>query len=133
MSFAHARFSGVPVDQTRIPGALENVVAGGITWNPPRSGPFGSVRLRHFGSYPLIEDNSLRAIPTTLLSAEAGYRLASGIRLQVSLLNLLNTQADDIQYLYASRLPGEPAAGVDDIHFHPIEPRQLRVSLGWGL
>jgi hypothetical protein len=26
-------------------------------------------------------------------------------------------------------LPGEPAAGVSDIHFHPIEPRSLRVTL----
>ena len=25
------------------------------------------------------------------------------------------------------------AAGVDDIHFHPVEPRQVRISLGWGL
>ena len=25
------------------------------------------------------------------------------------------------------------ADGVDDVHFHPVEPRQVRVSLGWGL
>ena len=32
-------------------------------------------------------------------------------------------------YYYTSRLPGEPAAGVDDIHTHPLEPFTLRVSL----
>lgn len=74
VSFAHARFSGVAANQTRIPGALENVVAGGITWNPPRSGPFGSVRLRHFGSYPLIEDNSLRAIRRPALTTFTSTR-----------------------------------------------------------
>jgi hypothetical protein len=51
----------------------------------------------------------------------------------VSVLNLLDARASDIQYYYASRLPGEPAGGVNDIHFHPVEPRQVRVALGWGL
>ncbi len=132
-SLSRARFTGVPADQTRIPGALDHVVAGGVTWTAPRRGPFGSVRVRHFGSYPLIEDNSIRAAPSTLLSAEAGYQLASGIRLQASVLNLLNSRAADIQYYYASRLPGEPSNGVTDVHFHPVEPRQVRVSLAWGL
>lgn len=31
---------------------------------------------------------------------------------------------------YASRLKGEPVqGGVDDIHFHPVEPRSVRVTL----
>ena len=64
---------------------------------------------------------------------EAGYLLASGLRLQATVLNLFERAADDIQYYYASRLPGEPAGGVDDVHFHPVEPRQVRVSLVWGL
>jgi hypothetical protein len=29
----------------------------------------------------------------------------------------------------ASRLPGEPAEGVEDIHFHPAVPRTARLSL----
>ena len=33
-----------------------------------------------------------------------------------------------IDYYYTSRLPGEPAAGVNDVHFHPIESRSFRVS-----
>jgi hypothetical protein len=32
---------------------------------------------------------------------------------------------------YASRLPGEPAGGVEDYHFHPIEPRNARLYLGY--
>jgi hypothetical protein len=46
-------------------------------------------------------------------------------------LNLANTRADDIQYFYISRLHGEPAGGVGDVHSHPVEPRQVRASLGW--
>ena len=32
-------------------------------------------------------------------------------------------------YFYTSRLPGEPAAGVGDRHFHPVEPLAVRLTL----
>lgn len=131
VSFARARLADVPVEESRIPGALENVFAGGIAWMPER-GLTGALRLRHFGAYPLIEDNSVRADPATLFNAEAGYAFASGLRVEATVLNLLDSDASDIQYYYASRLPGEPAGGVEDVHFHPVEPRQLRLSLHWA-
>ena len=114
-----------------MPGALENVVAAGITWLGRARGPFGAVRLRHFGRYALSEDNSVRASPSSLVNAELGWRFGE-FRVAASVLNLLDARDRDIQYYYTSRLAGEPAAGVDDIHFHPSEPRQLRVALGWG-
>ena len=131
VSFAHARFAGVEPGPDHVPGALENVLAAGATWAPRKTGPFGALRVRHFGSYPLVEDNSVRATATTLVNASAGYQLG-GMRVQASMLNLLNARASDIQYAYASRLPGEAASGTTDVHFHPVEPRQLRISLGWG-
>ena len=94
-------------------------------------GSFGLLRVRHFGSYPLVEDNSVRATATTLVNASVGYPLGR-MRLQASVLNLLDARASDIQYYYASRLPGEASGGTTDVHFHPVEPRQLRISLGWG-
>jgi hypothetical protein len=130
VSFARARLSGVPAGEDRIPGALENVVAGGIAWQHP-AGAFGALRLRHFGAYPLIEDNSVRADPATLLNGAAGYGFTSGLRVEAAVLNLLDSEAADIQYFYASRLKGEPAEGVEGVHFHPVEPRQLRLSLRW--
>jgi hypothetical protein len=30
---------------------------------------------------------------------------------------------------HISRLQGEPATGVSDVHFHPVEPRALRATL----
>ena len=35
----------------------------------------------------------------------------------------------DIDYFYVSRLPGEPAAGIADVHTHPALPRTVRVGL----
>jgi hypothetical protein len=131
VSLARARFAGVPRTENHIPGALENVVAGGVTWSSGGRGPFGTIRLRHFGAYPLIEDNSVRATGTTLFNADAGFFVA-GMRVQITVLNLFDERANDVQYYYESRLQGE-AASTSDIHFHPVEPRQLRVSLGWGL
>jgi hypothetical protein len=49
----------------------------------------------------------------------------------MSALDLLDAHADDMRYFYASRLSGESGEGVGDVHVHPAEPRQLRVSLGW--
>src|SRR4051794_21611031 len=56
---------------------------------------------------------------------------AVGAPLQLSVLNALNGQADDIEYAYPSRLRGEVSDGVSDIHFHPVEPRPLRLSLDY--
>lgn len=131
VSFARARFVGVPADSRYIPGALERVVAGGVTVSPGDAGLFGALRLRHFGSYPLIEDNSVRATATTLLNASVGT-LLRGVSIEVSVLNLLGSKANDIQYYYASRLPGEPVDGVEDVHVHPVEPRQVRLAVRWG-
>lgn len=37
-----------------------------------------------------------------------------------------------IDYDYASRLPGEAADGVNDRHFHPVEPRSARLTLSYA-
>ncbi len=128
ISFSRARLLDVGPGEDRIPGALESVIAGGVTW-APATGPFAVLRLRHFGEYPLIEDNSVRADAATLVNGALGYQLGSGARIELSLLNLFDSQASDVQYFYESRLPGEPEGGVEDVHFHPVEPRQARVTV----
>jgi hypothetical protein len=132
VSFTRARFVEVDPAEDHIPGALERVVAAGVSYDPASDGPFGAVRLRHLGPYSLIEDDTERADPSSLVNVEVGYRLG-GARVSVSLLNALDETSSDIQYFYTSRLDGEPASGVDDVHFHPAEPRQLRLSVRWGM
>jgi hypothetical protein len=63
---------------------------------------------------------------------QVGYKLGSA-RVTLQVLNVLDEEHSDIQYFYTSRLAGEPVGGVDDVHFHPSEPREFRVSLSWGL
>jgi outer membrane receptor protein involved in Fe transport len=131
LSFTRARFLDVAEDEDRVPGALENVVGAGLSWDPEGDGLLGAVRLRHLGAYPLIEDNSVSAESTSIINFAGGYRRGP-VQLTISLLNLFDAADADIQYLYASRTAAEPPGGVEGVHFHPIESRQLRISLAWG-
>ena len=71
----------------------------------------------------------MRSRSTTLAYLRVGYRIAPRrCRLALDVFNLFDREASDIDYYYASRLQGEPAAGVDDIHFHPVEPRRFRLT-----
>jgi hypothetical protein len=110
-----------------IPGAPDRVVS--FKAIVDSFGPwFGSASLRHFGARPLVEDNSVRSRSTTLLSGKLGYRFDKRIAVELSGFNLLNRRANQIDYFYESRLRGE-AAGVADVHFHPVEPRSFRLAL----
>jgi outer membrane receptor protein involved in Fe transport len=127
-AFTHARFSDASAAGDRIPGAPESVVSAGLTVDNAH-GWFGSVRWRYFGPRPLIEDNSVRSSATSLVNARLGYALTKQVRAYVDVFNLFDRKASDIEYFYASRLPGEPAGGVRDIHFHPVESRVLRATI----
>ncbi len=45
------------------------------------------------------------------------------------MLNLTNSKSDQITYAYVSRLPGEPAEGLIDRVFHPVEPTAVRLTI----
>jgi outer membrane receptor protein involved in Fe transport len=128
LSLSHARFTDVDVAGNRIPGSLETVVSAGATVDAVHN-IFGSVRLRYFGPRPLIEDNSVRSKASTLVNLDGGYRISNGVKVAIDVFNLLNATDSDIDYYYASRLPGEPASGIADIHFHPMLPRTARVNV----
>jgi hypothetical protein len=64
------------------------------------------------------------------VNATIGFR-RERYDLRIDVLNVFDSEDDDITYFYASRLPGEPADGIEDQHFHPIEPRTLRAYLSW--
>jgi hypothetical protein len=135
VSLSQSRFRGNDLDPVTglplgrsIPGSVESVVAAGVTLHQ-LSGFSGGLRLRYFGPRPLIETNQVRSGETSLLTALFGYDFDRRWSVQVEVFNLLDRKVSAIDYYYTSRLRDEPAAGVDDIHFHPAEPRSVRISL----
>ncbi|MFS2134590.1 TonB-dependent receptor [Duganella sp. Dugasp56] len=111
-----------------IPGAIGKVASFGATITD--IGPWsGAFQMRYFGPRPLIEDNSQRSATTAIAYARVGYRIDRRWAVSLDAFNLFDRKASDVDYYYASRLPGEPAEGVDDIHYHPVEPRTFRLTL----
>lgn len=127
LSWTHGRFQGNAPEGNRIPGAVPFVASGALSY-APSLGPFATLRLRHLGAYPLTEDNIVKSRGSTLVNLALGWRWRR-LHAQLDVLNALDAEDHDIDYFYASRLPGEPEAGLEDIHFKRLEPRQLRVTV----
>ena len=131
LSVSRAHFTDDDPAGDRIPGAVETVVSAGATVESARNA-FGSLRLRYFGPRPLIEDDSVRSKATSLVNAQIGYKFTKAVRVALDVFNLFDAKDSDIDYYYASRLPGEPPGGIDDVHFHATLPRTARVNLILG-
>lgn len=163
LAMTHARFRGTDSDQAEvyaslagypeaqignapgnyIPNAPPMVASAGITLGE-KTGWFGSLRWRYLASSPLTEDNAFRSSATRIFNGRLGYRTENGWRIQLDVLNLFNTQANQITYAYGSLLKTDtlynlctggvaPTAvcqnGVMDYVLHPIEPLTFRVSV----
>ncbi len=125
-AFTDAEFKNAPANMNRIPQAVENVFGAGVSLKPFENFTT-TVRLRRFGEAPLIEDGSVSSEPTTVVNLGAYYSFKS-VRFGLDVLNVFDSEDADITYFYESRLAGEPSA-VEDIHLHPVEPRQIRGSI----
>ncbi|MCU1382709.1 MAG: tonB-dependent Receptor Plug domain protein [Acidobacteria bacterium] len=127
LSLSRARFSDVQPAGQFVPEAVGTVVSAGASVDGFHRA-FGSLRWRYFGPRALVQDDSVRSKATSLVNMQGGYQLLKNLRATVDIFNLLNEQVSDIDYYFASRLPGEPLGGVEDIHFHPAAPRTIRIS-----
>lgn len=132
-SYSRARFTKVdPADPgagDEIPGTVPQVFTTGISLDHP-TGWFGSARWRYFGPRPLEESATVESDATSSVNLRAGFRW-SRWELFGDIINLFDSDDHDIDYFYGSRLPGEPLGGIEDIHFHPIEPRTFRIYAGY--
>jgi hypothetical protein len=123
----HARYLGNPPGGSHIPNAIEYMVSGGVSVLVTDD-LTATFTVRSLGPAPLIEDASVKSRPATLANALLRYRIGR-VTLTGEVLNVFDAKADDIAYFYTSRLPGEPAGGVDDYHIHPSEPRTWRLGV----
>lgn len=128
LAVSEARFRNEPVDRY-VENAVPIALSAGITAGR-ETGPYGSLRARYFSSRPLTADESVMSRDSLVFNARTGYR-RNNWDVYVELLNLFDTNANDIEYYYESRLAGEPAAGVPDVHFHPMEPFTIRSGVTW--
>jgi len=121
-----ARFTECPPGECHIPNAPESAGELGVSaiWDEYEA----SARLRYIGPYPLIEDNSHRAPADEVLNLRFAWKPGPWTLL-VELLNALDHDGKDIVYWYTSRLPGEPADGVDGLLSRAEEPRSVRVGV----
>jgi hypothetical protein len=62
------------------------------------------------------------------MNIEAGYTFANRLKLSAAIYNVLDSDDNDITYFYESQLADE-VQPVGDVHFHPVEPRTVRVTL----
>jgi outer membrane receptor protein involved in Fe transport len=128
LSLSHSRFTDFDPVGEQIPGSIERAASFGATVDQIKGWSF-TWQTRYFGPRPLIEDNSVRSQSTILTDLRAGYRLEKNVKLSLDVINLFDRAGSNVDYFYTSRLQGEPAGGVNDIHFHAIEPRMLRLTL----
>ena len=116
---SHARYD----NGDYIPNAFENAASAGVSFVNDRWE--ASVRLRHLGPYPLIEDNSQRDKGSNVFNARAARKFAH-VELYAEALNVLNSRDKDIAYWYESYIPRFDAAPVEGRLSRVVEPRTFR-------
>lgn len=131
VALSRAKFTDAAAEGSHVPGAVGVVASAGFSVGPTAA-VSGGLRWRYVGPRPLTESARVMSEATGLLSGQLGYAFNRRLRVRLDALNLLNSAASDIEYFYTSRLPGEPAEGIEDIHTHPVPPRSVRISLGVG-
>lgn len=123
---SHARYDNGEF----IPNAFDNAGQVGAAIVLPRWE--ASVRLRHLGGYPLIEDKSLRDKGSNVVNARAAYTRGLA-QFYVELLNVLASRDKDITYDYESYIPVFDPAPTAGRLSRIVEPRTLRVGARYRL
>ncbi len=119
---SHSRYD----NGDRIPNAFENAASAGasIVLDPWEA----SIRVRHLGPYPLLEDNSVRDRGSTVLNARGAWK-GRKITIYGEVLNILNSRDKDIAYYYGSYIPGFDRFGPEDGRLsRVVEPRTVKIG-----
>lgn len=126
-AWSYAQADVAPGEFSAIDNSVPHMASAGLTIGGDY-GWFGSLRGRYFSRRPLLGDNARAKSRESLqVNGRVGYRWEN-LEVSLDILNILDRNDRDIEYFYESQLPGE-AAPVEDIHFHPTEPRQVRANL----
>lgn len=119
-----------------MPQAPRTVISSGFTAELPASKYVdaiqGELRARYLGSRYGAESRSAPRLRShTVWDMGVRYTLGS-VALFAKIENLFDTELASAEFLYESRLPGEPEEGVLDRHFTPGNDRNLRIGATWS-
>jgi hypothetical protein len=119
---SHSRYD----NGDHIPNAFENAASAGaaLVLDPWEA----SLRVRHLGPSPLVEDDSVRDQGSTVVNLRAGWK-GKGVELYGEVLNILGSRDKDIAYYYGSYIPAFDAGGpVEGRLSRVVEPRTIRLG-----
>ncbi|SFR34777.1 Outer membrane receptor proteins, mostly Fe transport [Robiginitalea myxolifaciens] len=120
ITYTYARSTEEPDGADFIPLAPDLTWTGGLNYT--NNGPIsGSINARYIADRPANEDNSIVAEGYFVTDLNVQYTVGAwsfGIIVE----NLFDTEWNETQFATLSRLPGEPAAGIEEIHFTPGSP-----------
>lgn len=124
---SRARYVNSP-DGVFVAGAVEN--AGELGVSMVRDRWEASLRVRHLGDYPVIEDDSVRAEAETTLNLRGAWK-SERLTFYAELLNALDEGGKDIVYYYGTHVAGLDPAGeqMDGRVSRVQEPRTVRFGV----
>ncbi|MBL4827363.1 MAG: TonB-dependent receptor [Spongiibacteraceae bacterium] len=138
-AFSHARFRDQQYEDENktivlgrhVPDAMSRVFSMGASMDFD-NGVFAGISARYFGPRDLDEAGDVRSDSTFVVNANVGYQWRGGLRVSLEVLNMFDSDDDDITYYYESLSLEERGRGESaqlDKHSHPVEPFNARVSV----
>lgn len=130
-TWTHAEFK----DGLAIPLAPDLTAYSALIMRWPE-GLSSQIQMTYLGVRNLTEDRTVKAPSWLVFDLTERYQLPIKLshgRLEAFLFvqNLFDSNWEGATYAFASRLPNEPAGGVQDIHFVPGNPRFFMGGLAW--
>ena len=132
LTWTHAEFKNIGLAIPLVP-ELTAYAALLLRWP---EGVSSQLQMTYLGVRPLNEERTVKAPSWLDFDLTERYQLPIKLshgRLEAFLFvqNLFDTNWEGATFAFTSRLPNEPAGGVQDIHFVPGNPRCVMGGLAW--
>ena len=127
LNLARGRFRDEPRGADRIPLAPTRTATAGLTYRLPTTE--SGFRVRHIGARAAIEDNSVRALGSTISELFGAWQVGA-FQVTGTVDNLFNASWNEAQFATTSRLRHEPAP-TTELHYTPGSPRAFSLGIEW--
>lgn len=133
VALSKARFDQVESGGKHIPNAVPLTASLAANFDDGHQWS-GGVRVRYIGAYPLEETGKQQSSSFVTTNAKVEYKFNPQWQASLSVLNLFNRKANDIEYYggACTQLDGPGCGGgegIDGRLVHPLEPRSVRLGL----